>query len=248
MKTSRRFFMTTARLHIWLGWLIGIPLLLWTISGLFMVSQPIEKIRGNHLKAPPAAIVPFNPVAPPSLQGRAIISANLVQQPDGPVWIITFQDGDKKRASGKTGDILPPLTAIKASAFAQNAYAGEAALKGVTHFAADANPLELRRGRPAWQAVFGDGTHIYIDAESGETLATRTGLWRAFDFMWGLHIMDLQKREDTSHPILILFAALALIGTLFGSILLFRKRKSRSKKKVPSPSMETAPTPQAVRD
>ncbi len=212
-----------------------------------MVSQPIEKVRGNHLKAPPAAIAPFTP-APPSLKGRAITSASLVQQADGPVWVIMFQDGGKKRASGTTGDILPPLTAIKASAFAQNAYAGEAALKGVTYFAADANPLELRRGRPAWQAVFGDDTHIYIDAETGETLATRSGLWRTFDFMWGLHIMDLQTREDTSHPVLILFAALALIGTLFGFILLFRKRKSLRTKKSAAPKMETAPSPQTVRD
>ena len=34
------------RWHIWLGWLAGVPLLLWTISGLFMVAQPIETVRG----------------------------------------------------------------------------------------------------------------------------------------------------------------------------------------------------------
>jgi hypothetical protein len=48
-----------------------------------------------------------------------------------------------------------------------------------------------------------------------------------FDFMWGLHIMDLQTREKTSHPILILFATLGLIGALIGCILMFRKRKAR---------------------
>jgi hypothetical protein len=43
--------------------------------------------------------------------------------------------------------------------------------------------------------------------------------------MWGLHIMDMQSREDTHHPLLIGFAALAFTGTLMGTILLFRRRR-----------------------
>jgi hypothetical protein len=58
----------------------------------------------------------------------------------------------------------------------------------------------------------------------------RTSLWRAFDFTWGLHIMDLQQREDTSNPILIGSAILALLMTLFGLIVLpWRYLKKRRK-------------------
>ena len=60
-------------------------------------------------------------------------------------------------------------------------------------------------------------------------LALRTGQWRLYDLMWGLHIMDLQTREDTHHPILILFAALSVLGALLGCTLLFRRRKARAK-------------------
>lgn len=67
---------------------------------------------------------------------------------------------------------------------------------------------------------------IYVDAGTGEVLALRSRLWRAFDFMWGLHIMDLQGREDTHHPLLIGFAGLAFLGTLLGTVLLFRRRKA----------------------
>ncbi|MBC7985348.1 MAG: hypothetical protein H7X93_01560, partial [Sphingomonadaceae bacterium] len=87
-------------------------------------------------------------------------------------------------------------------------------------FAADAAPLELRRPRPSWRAEFADATRVYIDAETGETLALRTRRWRVFDWMWGLHIMDLQTREDTSHPILIVFAALALLSVLIALAIL----------------------------
>ena len=40
----------------------------------------------------------------------------------------------------------------------------------------------------------------------------RTGLWRWFDFAWGLHILDPRGREDTHHPLLIASAALALLS------------------------------------
>jgi hypothetical protein len=39
--------------------------------------------------------------------------------------------------------------------------------------------------------------------------------------------MDLSEREDTSHPVLILFAALSLVGALIGCVLMFRRRKAR---------------------
>jgi hypothetical protein len=35
--------------------------------------------------------------------------------------------------------------------------------------------------------------------------------------------MDLQTREDTHHPILIVFAALASIGTVLGCVLMFTR-------------------------
>jgi hypothetical protein len=57
-------------------------------------------------------------------------------------------------------------------------------------------------------------------------LATRTRFWRAYDFMWGLHIMDLQTREETSHPVLIIFAALAGLGVVIGLILLPWRRRT----------------------
>jgi len=60
----------------------------------------------------------------------------------------------------------------------------------------------------------------------------RTNFWRAFDFMWGIHIMDLQTRKDTSHPILIVFAVISLVGSILGFIMLFTRRRRAKRKKV----------------
>lgn len=38
-KAMRRF----VKWHVWLGWLAGVPLLLWTPSGLVMVAKPIAE-------------------------------------------------------------------------------------------------------------------------------------------------------------------------------------------------------------
>ena len=46
------------RWHMWLGWLVGLPVLFWTISGFVMVARPIEEVRGEALRAEHVAIDP----------------------------------------------------------------------------------------------------------------------------------------------------------------------------------------------
>ncbi len=229
MRPRRAFY----RLHLWTGWLIGIPLLFWTVSGLWMVARPIEEVRGTHLKAEPAGLVLPAQVIAPQTDGRPILSAKLEQRPWGAQWSIDYADGGVGRSDPATGRYLKRLSLLEARQAALASYAGTAKLEALRLVAADKNPLELRRGRPAWEADFDDGTHVFIDADSGALLAVRTAQWRWFDFMWGLHIMDLQTREDTHHPILIVMAAFAGIGTILGLVLL--PMASRRKREIKAP-------------
>jgi len=218
----RRF----ARWHIWLGWLVGLPILMWTLTGLVMVARPIEEVRGDHLRAPHAALDPAGLRFPTTI-GEPIHEARLVAQPDGPAWIVTAADGARWRYSARFGTATPPVVEDEARRIAAAAYAGNGRLEGVSYIPAGEAPVEARSPGAVWQARFADGTHVYIDDATGEVLALRTGQWRFYDLMWGLHIMDLQTRDDTHHPILILFAALAAIGALLGCMLLFRRRRAR---------------------
>jgi PepSY-associated TM region/Peptidase propeptide and YPEB domain len=210
------------RIHIWLGWLIGIPLLIWTATGLWMVSRPIDEVRGVQLKADPPVLAmnaaPIFPKLPPD--HGAPLSVKLEQQWDGSVWIATFAHGHEMRASASDGRWLPAITEDQARSIARQWYRPDAKIVSATHSPADAPPLDLRKEKAAWRIAFADGANVYVDADTGSLLAIRSSQWRIFDFMWGLHIMDLQTRENTSHPILILFAILAFIGTVFGLILL----------------------------
>lgn len=218
-----------ARWHIWLGWAVAIPLLLWTASGLFMALRPIEEVRGEALRATAPPVATGTLSLPAITGGRVVQGMMLVQQVSGPVWIVKFADGGVRRANAATGQWVDQVNAAEAQAIAAAAYAGEGGLEGVQKFSADRSPLELRKARPSWQARFSDGAHFYVDAETGELLAVRTSWWRAYDFMWGLHIMAPREREETSHAVLIGFAALALGSCVMGSILLFRRRRARAK-------------------
>lgn len=218
-----------ARWHIWLGWLVAVPLILWTATGLWMVARPIEEVRGTNLRAdaPPLALDAAT-VRLPVLDGRPLEKVELARRADRPVWLLRFADGDARAADALTGTMLPPVDAALARRISDAALAEPGEVAAVRAFAAGAPPLELRRERASWQVAYEGGLHVYVDRLTGELLAVRTSQWRLFDLAWGLHIMDLETREDTSHPILIGFAALSLVSILFGSVLMFRRRRARA--------------------
>lgn len=213
-----------ARWHIWLGWLAALPLLLWTISGLVMTLRPIDEVRGEDLRRGPGLLLTDTLTAPrPAVPVKRL---TLVEENGTPVWIATDSKGNQSRYA-QDGKPLPGVSEAEARQLSQAAFAGSAALVSMQRFSAEASPLDLRRPRPSWQATFADGTHIYIDADTGEVLALRTEYWRFYDLMWGLHIMDPMGRENTSHALLWIFATVGIISSLLGTVLLFRRRKRK---------------------
>ena len=221
MKLTRRRLL---RWHLWLGWAVAVPLLLWTASGLFMTLRPIEAVRGTPLRAELPALSALAPVAPSIAPGR-IESLSLKQTALGPRWIVTARDGARRAADPRSGLLLPPLTRAEAASAGRAYRAKGGTVTGLALSDAAHPPLDLRQDRPAWAVTFDDGARFYIDADTGELLAVRTRYWRAYDWMWGLHIMDLESREDFHHPLLIGFAALALANVALGTILLFKRTR-----------------------
>lgn len=219
-----RLMRRLARWHIWLGWIAALPILLWLVSGLFMAARPIEEVRGENLRRPSTPMAAAGLVVP---QLAGPVSRLLLADELGrPVWLVTDAAKRQSRYDARTGAPIGPVSAVEAQRLAAAAFAGSSAMTGVRAFSAEQAPLDLRKPRPSWQASFADGTHVYIDAETGEVLALRTRFWRAYDFMWGLHIMDPRTREDSSNLFLWMFGGFALISSLFGAVLLFRRRKA----------------------
>lgn len=216
------------RWHTWLGWIVGIPVLLWVVSGLVMVIRPIEEVRGEHLLRAPGPIrMAYTPI-PPAVGGVRLKSLELEQRAAGPRWVITLPDGLVRLADPSSGVLLPPLSAADAVREVTARYVGTAKIVGAARTDPAKPPLELRRPVAAWNVAMDDGTHFYVDAGSGKIVATRTSWWRFYDLMWGIHIMDLKAREDSHNPLMVGFAVASLVMSLLALTLLpltLRRRK-----------------------
>lgn len=216
-----------AKWHIWLGWLVGVPIVMWLATGLLMVSRPIDQVRGDHLRREAAAeplAIPGSTLAAPE---AGLKEMRVTMQDGRAVAILTTLDGAVSRVDFATGAPLAPLDAAGARALVAQGIIGGDRVERVALFPADRTPFDFRRPLAVWQVALADGTNVYVGRDTGAIEAVRTRWWRAFDFAWGLHIMDLSEREDTSHPVLIIFAALGITGAVIGCVLMFRRRKAR---------------------
>lgn len=221
------------RWHVWLGWIVGIPILLWVVSGLVMIVRPIEEVRGNHLMRDPAPMRLAGPPVAPRIAGLSVKQLQLEPRAAGPRWVVTLADGSTRLADPATGALLPALSAADALREVTHLYRGEAKVATVTRTDPKRPPMELRRDIATWRVAMDDDTHFYVDAATGAIVARRTGWWRFYDFMWGLHIMDLETREDAHNPLLIGFGlvslAMALIALVQLPLTVRRKRKTAAR-------------------
>jgi hypothetical protein len=215
-----RFRQRLRRWHIWLGWIVGLPILVWTVSGVVMVARPIETVRGEGLirEAPPLPSG-FAAVAP-AIGPRPVASLRLEARPDGPRWLVRYVDGAARLADPRTGRLLPPPTAVEAARIVEARYTGKARIAAVDRISAEKPPLEFRRKVGAWRVTMSDGTRFYLEAATGEILARRTRWWRFYDLMWGLHIMDPAGREHAHNPLVIGFGILSFLAVLLAIALL----------------------------
>jgi hypothetical protein len=219
------------RWHIWLGWIVGVPMLFWTLSGVVMVIKPIDEVRGSALLAEPAPFELKRPAVAPVVTGRRLASLTLEPRAAGPRWVLAFADGGTRLADPATGRLLPAIGSADAVREVMARYSGTARIASVTRTAKDHPPLDLRRPVATWAVAMSDGTHFYVDAGSGAVIARRTRFWRLYDWMWGLHIMDLDTREDTHNKWIVAFGIVTLVTTLLALVLLplTGKRKRRPK-------------------
>jgi hypothetical protein len=222
------------RYHVWLGWLVGIPLLLWTVSGLVMVARPIDEVRGSDLKVQPevqALPAGFSPVLPFLAADEAPVRDYRLAMRDGrAVARVGYADDQQALFDATTGAQLSPIGEAEARRIVRaqiRTARADKAIAGATLFAASAVPLDFRKAMPAWQVRLADGTHVYVGRDTGEIEAVRTRFWRFYDVMWGVHIMDLQDREETHHPILIVFAAISALAVLLAVLLMIARYAPR---------------------
>ena len=68
--------------------------------------------------------------------------------------------------------------------------------------------------------------NVYVDPFSRKIVAIRSTQWRIWDFMWGIHIMDWNERDNIGNLLLKVFSILALLSALSGIYLFFNSSNS----------------------
>lgn len=219
--------------HKWLGLFVGLQVVIWSLSGVYMTVIHIDTIHGDHLVRHPQpsgvdAAALKDPIALASSAGAEDIRLTWVG--GMPFYVINGRAGEQ--VLGATdGQVVPRPTEPQIRALASAAYTGQepiSSAKLITDI-----PGEIRgRKPPLWRVEFAHWNKptLYLSPTTGELVSRRHELWRIFDFVWMLHIMDYDERENVNNPLLRVFTWGALLLALSGAwLLLYSFPKGKKK-------------------
>jgi hypothetical protein len=84
---------------------------------------------------------------------------------------------------------------------------------------------------PAFAVTFNHpfNTTVYAASEFGTVQKFRNDKWRFFDFLWMMHTMDYQSRDNLSNWLLRAFSIFGLLTIVSGFVLFFVSRKKSIK-------------------
>lgn len=235
--SSIRWPLLVRKTHKWLALFVGIQVVLWTVTGFYMVAVHIDYIHGDHLvhaKAPgsfdPGALLPVDK-ALAAAPGATEIT--LVAPLGRPAWKARTPEGDVL-LDGRTGARLPAFTEGEIRQIAAGIYTGNPTVTSIK-LLTDAPQEMASRKPPFWQVEYEGWAKptLYISPTTGELISRRHALWRVFDFAWMLHIMDYDERSNVNNPLLRIATWSAFAMAISGAWLLFwafpRKKKKKAK-------------------
>ena len=215
----------SGKIHKWLALLMAIQILFWFVSGLFFAVFPIERVRSEHLiaQAPPVSISMSDAAA--GMQRIAASGAapgekfELRSMNGQPVALVTGGAPRPRLFDLATGRQLSPIPAPLAVAIAERDHIGDTRASSV-RLVTEASP-EYRGTLPAWRVEFEgeNAVSLYVAQDTGAVSARRSTLWRVYDFLWSLHIMDFKNHEDFNTWLLIIATALGLIVIVTGFVM-----------------------------
>ena len=226
-------------LHRWLGLIVGLQVLIWLGTGLYMVVLDLDFIHGDPLVRNMQQVV----TVPNS--SRVSMTSLRAQYPDAtdiglrPVMGTGFFTVTTPQAryliDVQSAQVVSPLGEEVAREIAQFHFNGEGSISEVTLITSDP-PREIGSRRlPLWRIDFNDrfSTSFYIDPDTGALVTRRHQYWRIFDFFFMLHIMDYDERSDAHNTLLQIAQFTGLTFAITGLWLLFysfrRRRRDTAK-------------------
>lgn len=220
--------------HKWLALIIGIQIFIWIATGLFFTVVPIEQVRSEHrIRELTPAILSAADLAAVSnavAGAQTPIRLTIENRPEGARIVADYADGSAALFDARTGEKLSPLDQEDALAIARSRITADAPVASA-ELVTSASP-EYRGALPAWRIAFDEPSKlaVYVGANNGQVTARRSELWRVYDFLWALHIMDYRDHENFNHAPIIIVSILAFLSTIAGIALIPYRFRWRRKK------------------
>ena len=211
--------------HKWLGLFLGLQVVVWSLSGLYMTSIHIDTIHGDHFvrhqqpRGVDAATL-RDPIALASSSGAE--NVRLAWIDSRPVYVLTGQAGEQV-VDARNGEAVARPMEQQVRALARSYYTGPEHISSA-RLITDI-PGEIRgRKPPLWRVEFAHWNKptLYLSPTTGELVSRRHELWRIFDFFWMLHNMDYAKRTSFNHPLIVTVGIAMAWLAVTGFWLLFR--------------------------
>jgi hypothetical protein len=218
---------------------VGLQLLIWSITGAYMVLMDIHYIHGDTLVAKKTQSLSPNQVG---FTFKELLAAH-PQAADVELGFMLNQavyrfhlDKKKVLLLATDGTQLSPINERLATAIARDKYHNKDVAIAKIQLLTKETPRELsRRHLPVWRVDFDEfsSPSFYISANSGQLVTKRHSYWRIFDWMFAFHVMDYID-EEADNKLLLLFSIMALIASVFGLVLTYYRfaLKHRNPKKL----------------
>jgi len=225
-------------LHKWLALLIGLQLLIWLASGLYMVvvdldfihGDPLVKNTAQELSLPASSVVSVNELHRRYAGATEIGLLSLMGEP----FFTVTTESNRYLIDPRDGAIVSPLNKNAAREIAVFHFNGDDPIRRI-ELLTEQPPAEIgKRPLPIWRVDFDDrfNTSFYIDPYTGALVTRRHQYWRIFDFFFMLHIMDYDDRTD-AHNLLLKIAQFAGVSFAITGLWLLFYSFSRRRKTLP---------------
>ncbi|MCU0439931.1 MAG: hypothetical protein MUC49_18760 [Raineya sp.] len=220
--------------HRYLGLILGIQFLFWTIGGIYFSWTNINEIKGEHLLKPATTISLQNAYLPldtvfKKVQKKygisQIESIHVIPLPDGNYYQLTYTKNNVKRAvlcNTYHGFFKEGISQEEAVWVANQQLKYPSDVLEVKKILSSADDIAYRKKPlPAYAIRYGSPakTTVFVSINLGTVQVLRSSEWRIYDFLWMLHIMDFENRSSFNNLLLRIFSGLGLLTTFSGIFL-----------------------------
>ncbi|MEN8890090.1 MAG: PepSY domain-containing protein [Wenyingzhuangia sp.] len=219
---NRHTALKIRKTHRYLGLLIGIQFLFWTISGLYFSWTNIDQIHGDQFRNLEYQPKGFdNLISPTKLNiQNGIKTIEMRDLNNVPYYWIN----NEQLFNAINGTPKDKITEEEANYIASNNMLKNLKVSGIEQINEVGKQHEYREKLlPAFviSYVSDDALKAYVSIKDGKFQTVRHRSWRWFDFLWMTHTMDYEGRDNFNTIILRAFSFLGLITVLSGFLLWF---------------------------